>query len=448
MLRGHFHTVGMGCSLMAAAMVLLAYSCLADYVWDGFSWECRSHGESLCESTPLSEIIEMLRSKSKQPHFKTASHKQPPASEKSENGIDVGETGRNQQLSSFGAVDYKAYNGHPSDAALLSTHTSPCDEEDFKTALQTGEGYCYSTYNNGWCRKVYADKVSAVKAAYAAGTWTGDPNAAEDAARVSPGVTYLVEESDWSSDGDDPAADARCISTLTGVATGKIDCKPKQTHCFTESGWQGSDSSVNCMARFGNPVNCPDGIGPNGVYFTGRFDPEDEGYCAAWESPAAARGYMDCVANKMTCTKLIAHKAHRMSPSTGILMMTRIKCTNSGCVVHKAGRCFDVSPSVPFNGCRFPAPVAASCSGDATDTTVDCSGLATSGTTCADEGCTLTPARVGPCIYADSICYEANALEADTKAFAKLAVEQMKAGTVKKCTGNDLAIAEAFIKTS
>ena len=71
---------------MTAAMVLLAYSCLADYVWDGFSWECRSHGESLCESTPLSEIIEMLRSKSKQPHFKTASHKQPPASEKSENG--------------------------------------------------------------------------------------------------------------------------------------------------------------------------------------------------------------------------------------------------------------------------------------------------------------------------------------------------------------------------
>jgi len=258
---------------------------------------------------------------------------------------------------------------------------------------------------------VYADKVSAVKAAYAAGTWTGDPNAAEDAARVSPGVTYLVEESDWSSDGDDPAADARCISTLTGVATGKIDCKPKQTHCFTESGWQGSDSSVNCMARFGNPVNCPDGIGPNGVYFTGRFDPEDEGYCAAWESPAAARGYMDCVANKMTCTKLIAHKAHRMSPSTGILMMTRIKCTNSGCVVQKFGRCFDVSPSVPFNGCRVSAPILG-------------------------------------CIYTDSNSYEANALEADTKAFAKLAVEQMKAGTVKKCTGNDLAIAEAFIKTS
>lgn len=62
---------------MVAAMVLLAHSCLADYAWDGFSWECRSHGKSSCESSPLSE---MLRSKSKQPRFKTASEDQAPAS--------------------------------------------------------------------------------------------------------------------------------------------------------------------------------------------------------------------------------------------------------------------------------------------------------------------------------------------------------------------------------
>lgn len=62
---------------MTAAMVLLAHSCLADYAWDGFSWECRLHGKSSCESSPLSE---MLRSKSKQPRFKTASEDQAPAS--------------------------------------------------------------------------------------------------------------------------------------------------------------------------------------------------------------------------------------------------------------------------------------------------------------------------------------------------------------------------------
>ena len=46
---------------VAGVMVLFVYTCLADYSWDGLSWDCQSHGESSCESSPLSE---MIRSKS------------------------------------------------------------------------------------------------------------------------------------------------------------------------------------------------------------------------------------------------------------------------------------------------------------------------------------------------------------------------------------------------
>ena len=48
-------------SYFAGVMLLFVYTCLADYSWDGLSWDCQSHGESSCESSPLSEFI---RSKS------------------------------------------------------------------------------------------------------------------------------------------------------------------------------------------------------------------------------------------------------------------------------------------------------------------------------------------------------------------------------------------------
>ena len=98
-----------------------------------------------------------------------------------------------------------------------------------------------------------------------------------------------------------------------------------------------------------------------------------------------------------------------MSPSTGILMMKRFKCTDDECKVFKVGKCFDVTPSVPFNSCSFRHH---------------------------QDGC----------VYVDKNSYGAAALEAGTQAFAALVVQQMKDGEEVSCTGADLALAEAYIK--
>ena len=150
-------------------------------------------------------------------------------------------------------------------------------------------------------------------------------------------------------------------------------------------------------------------MGPNGVYITGHFGPEDSGYCAAWDSPAAARGYMDCTPDGSTCTTITVKKGHMMSPSAGVFMLKRIKCNSDGCKVFKLGECFDVSPEKPFKNCNWGQ---------------------------------------SNCIYTDGNSYEATKLEQDTQAFAKLVLDQLRADTAKECTGTDNAIGQKLIKSS
>jgi len=147
------------------------------------------------------------------------------------------------------------------------------------------------------------------------------------------------------------------------------------------------------------------------VYITGHFGPEDSGYCAAWDSPAAARGYMDCTPDGSTCTSITVKKGHMMSPSAGVFMLKRIKCNSDGCKVFKLGECFDVSPEKPFKSCKV-------------------------GNT------------NGKCVYTDGNSYSATYLEKDTQAFAKLVLDQLRADTTKECTGPDNAIGQNLIKLS
>jgi len=182
------------------------------------------------------------------------------------------------------------------------------------------------------------------------------------------------------------------------------------------SRWEDSHNRAHaaCLNTFGDPPQCPDGIGPNGVYITARFATENSGYCASWESPAAARGFMACTTphygftpNGSTCTQFAVKKGNMMAPSTGVFMFKRARCTSSECKVVKYGRCFDVSPEKPFKHCES-----------------------------AHDGC----------VYTDGNSYQANKLEKDTRAFAKLVLVRLKAGTAKDCKGNDLVIAQNMIK--
>jgi len=301
-----------------------------------------------------------------------------------------------------GGYEYNAYNGYAADSAsYYSAATSPCVLSAFKATLKYGQGYFYTPHGGvGWCRSIDRDHIANVQQAYEDGAWTGG---------APDGITYLPI-------GNDDAAVARCNTTLEGLIPGKISCRASQLECLASDGWKsiGSGGSGDCftdgVGGSGTRLHCPDGLGPNGVYVTNRlYSSEETGYCAAWDSSAAARGFMDCAKDKKTCTKILAYKAHMMSPSTGILMMKRFKCTDDGCKVFKVGKCFDVTPSVPFKNCIYKH---------------------------YQDGC----------VYVDAGGYRADALEADTKAFAALVVQQMKDGKEVSCTGADLALAEAYIK--
>lgn len=224
---------------------------------------------------------------------------------------------------------------------------------------------------------------------------------------ATPATTHNVAAADKSKE-------ARCSNTLEGIPSGSLNCSAA-SQCLTNHGWREEAFVAQCHAYFGNPIKCPDGIGVNGVYITGHFADETNGYCAAWDSAAAARTFMDCTPDKKTCTTIIAKKAHMQSASAGILMMKRVKCTESGCQVFKMGKCFNVAPSVPFQNCKA-----------------------------------WIHQNNQTCIWTDNNSYEANKLESDTQAFAALVVAQMKnaTATVQNCSGADLALAEALIKAS
>ena len=154
------------------------------------------------------------------------------------------------------------------------------------------------------------------------------------------------------------------------------------------------------------------------MYITGSMAAVDSGYCAAWDSIIAARGYMDCTPDGSTCTTISVKKGHIMSPSAGVFMMKRIKCTPSACKVSKLGQCFDVSPAKPFKNCKYSSG--------------------------------------GECIYTTGDAYDASWLEKYTAAFAKLVLDQMRAGTTKECRNttlryqhqSDYSLGQSLIKSS
>jgi len=229
------------------------------------------------------------------------------------------------------------------------------------------------------------------------------PNAVKDVAfKVLPKAKCELKE------GKDYGAAARCKSTecagKEGVAPGKMDCRPSSISCLTASGWVDGNhdpsAEEKCQAQFGNPIECPDGIGPRGVFIPSN----DGGYCASWDSPAAARTFTECTEDKQTCGTLSAKKPHGSSRSSGLLMLKRMTCKDGECKVYKTGQCFDVSPATPFQS-----------------------------------------------IYTDKNNYDVAQLEQDTQAFAALAVKQMlnsESGELKACNGHDLALSESIIKVS
>jgi len=66
-------------------------------------------------------------------------------------------------------------SGWPTDSSLVGPHTTPCTVEHIKAQLQPGDGYYFDPLDSGdgWCRRVYANKVSAMRAAHASAAWTG-----------------------------------------------------------------------------------------------------------------------------------------------------------------------------------------------------------------------------------------------------------------------------------
>eukprot|EP01050_Picozoa_sp_SAG11_P035019 SAG11_NODE_12630_length_694_cov_0.695798_1_plen_211_part_01 len=70
-------------------------------------------------------------------------------------------------------LGYVNYAGWPSDVALLSTETSPCNRTTFVAALSPGEGYYWDPLSSGdgWCKSISSNNVAAVRAAHISGNW-------------------------------------------------------------------------------------------------------------------------------------------------------------------------------------------------------------------------------------------------------------------------------------
>merc|ERR1712159_84577 len=159
--------------------------------------------------------------------------------------------------------------------------------------------------------------------------------------------------------GDTTPNQARCDVVLEGYEEGALPCKGKagQNGCKTDAGWKNTE--VACRKYFGNPVACPDGIGPNGVFIYQPADTKVElmddnhgttGYCHAWDSPEARRGFMDCTKipdaddaerDREICTKFQVQRAHQVTIGYAAFMMKRYNCKGNKCTVTKFGRCFN-----------------------------------------------------------------------------------------------------------
>jgi len=287
---------------------------------------------------------------------------------------------------------YKSFKGWPSDASLMSSHTSPCDIKSYKAKLLAGEGYYFDSGTAaGWCRTIPVKNVPKVRAAHAhAAQWSGSDHAT--------GKTYLPR---MASCGErlqthkkvDVSASARCSSVVAGMEPGTLNCNPSQESCstvevpHTEPGphsnlyqrWcEYAPDPVHCRRVTGKSycreafdpvhkakVECPDGIGPAGYFMAGAKNEHGawfEGACVKWEKAPTGKTQCDHIDPKLakSCTKTkVTHMLGYTSRSQGALLFKRNVCVGDRCAEWKTGRCIDVGEVVwncnnmPHGMCAF-----------------------------------------------------------------------------------------------
>merc|ERR1712166_43805 len=254
---------------------------------------------------------------------------------------------------------YKSFKGWPSDASLMSSHTSPCDIKSYKAKLLAGEGYYFDSGTAaGWCRTIPVKNVPKVRAAHVindVSEWSGSDHAT--------GKTYLPKKDakklDQISKKFDVSASARCSSVVAGTKPGTMDCNPAQETCSTaEVPWMrpGKKGYKSYCREAFDPVHkakveCPDGIGPVG-YYTAYYHPKHlpptyGGYCSQWETAVGQticdRAFDQDPKLVKTCTKAkVIHMRGLMPRSVGALLFKRNVCVGARCTEWKTGRCIDV----------------------------------------------------------------------------------------------------------
>jgi len=148
--------------------------------------------------------------------------------------------------------------------------------------------------------------------------------------------------------GTDIGAAARLNQVDCESSPGRLDSKYLQTRCIVENATRTTTNATTCKQYFGDPIACPDGIiqttGVGLIGTDGRFIK-----CAAWNSHAAAAGWMGCTDDGNLCTKMEVRKFTGMSQSAGVFMMKRMICSGDSCNVFKSGRCFDVGEDMFSN---------------------------------------------------------------------------------------------------
>lgn len=163
--------------------------------------------------------------------------------------------------------------------------------------------------------------------------------------------------------------DVKCAAGVSSVARGSFDVTPSKTACLTQVGFQKYTGGVwrtafagettdgttyqakenlsenfangqhTCTHVFGSPISCPDG----GIHTTGVLvtTPYYGGVCASWDSPSAAMSLQECTqGTPYRCTKIAVRHMHFMKKSAGVLMMKRMRCDGTSCVVVKVHCCW------------------------------------------------------------------------------------------------------------
>jgi len=142
---------------------------------------------------------------------------------------------------------------------------------------------------------------------------------------------------------------ARCTSSvlLPGLKGTYERCAPSQLKCFhrgqslvNKKGKSWGAGFDRCLAHFGNPMSCPDGISHKGAM-------NADGTCVAWSSNLKKRRE-DCTkyGNSTVCTMLSVAHPNRCEPDSGVLIFKRVVCKNTKCEVFKVGICLRVETQI------------------------------------------------------------------------------------------------------